>query len=169
MWAAQFFGYDTPRQFITSGGLGTMGYGLPSAIGAQVGSPGKLVIDIDGDSSFSMTLVELATIAQYKLPIKIAIISNTFQGMVRQWQEMFYERRYSQTEMCLPDFVRIAEGFGIRSVAVTDKNKVGDVIKEAIKHDGPFLMDFHVEKEENVWPMVAPAKSLHEMELGRLA
>ncbi len=169
MWAAQFFNYTTPRQFITSGGLGTMGFGLPAAIGAQIARPDKIVIDIDGDSSFSMTLVELATIAQYKLPIKIALISNTFQGMVRQWQELFYDRRYSQTKMYLPNFAKIAEGFGIKAIVVTDKNQVEDVIAQALKEDGPVLMDFHVEPEENVWPMVAPAKSLHEMELGRLA
>ncbi len=169
MWAAQFFNYTKPRQFITSGGLGTMGFGLPAAIGAQIARPDQIVIDIDGDSSFSMTLVELATIAQYKLPIKIALISNTFQGMVRQWQELFYDRRYSQTKMFLPDFIKIAEGFGIKAIAVKDKKQVEDVIAQAMKEDGPVLMDFQVEPEENVWPMVAPAKSLHEMELGRLA
>ncbi len=169
MWAAQFFNYTKPRQLITSGGLGTMGFGLPAAIGAQIARPDQIVIDIDGDSSFSMTLVELATIAQYKLPIKIALISNTFQGMVRQWQELFYDRRYSQTKMYLPDFIKIAEGFGIKAISVTDKKQVEDVIAQALKEDGPVLMDFHVEPEENVWPMVAPAKSLHEMELGRLA
>ncbi|NLE29195.1 MAG: biosynthetic-type acetolactate synthase large subunit [Phycisphaerae bacterium] len=169
MWTAQFFNYNTPRQLITSGGLGTMGFGLPAAIGAQVGRPDKIVIDIDGDASFSMTLMELATIAQYKLPIKIALIRNTFQGMVRQWQEMFYGRRYSQTKMVLPDFCKIAEGFGIKALCIQDKTQVQDVIRESLKYPGPVLMDFEVEPEENVWPMVAPAKSLHEMELGRLA
>ncbi|MFA5863653.1 MAG: biosynthetic-type acetolactate synthase large subunit [Phycisphaerae bacterium] len=169
MWAAQFFQYNQPRQLITSGGLGTMGFGLPAAIGAQIGRPDKMVIDIDGDASFSMTLMELATIAQYKLPIKIAVIRNTFQGMVRQWQEMFYGKRYSQTQMYLPDFLKIAEGFGIKAVGITDKNQVEDVIAESLKYPGPILMDFKVEPEENVYPMVAPSKSLHEMELGRLA
>jgi len=169
MWSAQFFNYTQPRQLITSGGLGTMGFGLPAAIGAQIGRPDKIVIDIDGDSSFSMTLMELATVAQNKLPIKIALIRNTFQGMVRQWQELFYGKRYSYTEMVLPDFLKIAEGFGIRAVGVTEKDQVADVIAEALKYPGPILMDFKVEPEENVWPMVAPSKSLHEMELGRLA
>ncbi len=169
MWAAQFFNYTKPRQLITSGGLGTMGFGLPAAIGAQIARPDQIVIDIDGDSSFSMTLVELATIAQYQLPIKIALISNSFQGMVRQWQELFYDRRYSQTKMYLPDFIKIAEGFGIKAIAVDDKKQVEDVIAQSLKEQGPVLMDFRVEPEENVWPMVAPAKSLHEMELGRLA
>jgi len=169
MWTAQFFQFTQPKQLITSGGLGTMGFGLPAAIGAQVARPDKLVIDIDGDSSFSMTLTELATIAQYKLPIKVAIISNTYQGMVRQWQEMFYGRRYSQSKMELPDFVKIAEGFGIRGVHITDKSQVQDVIAEAIKRPGPVVMNFQVEPEENVWPMVASGKSLHEMELGTLA
>jgi len=169
MWAAQFFGFTRPRQLITSGGLGTMGFGLPSSIGAQVGRPDKLVIDIDGDSSFSMTLTELATVAQYRLPIKVVVITNTYQGMVRQWQELFYGRRYSQTHMHLPDFVKIAEGFGIRGINVTDKAQVKDVIEDAIKYDGPVVMNFTVEPEENVWPMVPAGKGLHEMELGTLA
>jgi acetolactate synthase I/II/III large subunit len=169
MWSAQFFQYSWPRQLITSGGLGTMGFGLPAAIGAQIARPDKIVIDIDGDSSFSMTLMELATIAQNKLPIKIALIRNSFQGMVRQWQEMFYGKRYSYTEMYLPDFKKIAEGFGIKAVTIEDKNQVENVIAESLKYPGPILMDFKVEPEENVYPMVAPSKSLHEMELGRLA
>jgi acetolactate synthase-1/2/3 large subunit len=169
MWTAQFYNFTEPRQMVTSGGLGTMGFGLPAAIGAQIGCPDKTVIDIDGDSSFSMTLMELATIAQNKLPIKIAIIRNTFQGMVRQWQEMFYGKRYSYTEMYLPDFIKISEGFGIKAVSVKDPSQVEDVIRESLKYPGPILMDFEVDPEENVWPMVAPSKSLHEMELGRLA
>lgn len=169
MWTAQFFTFTKPRQLITSGGLGTMGFGLPAAIGVQVAHPDRLVIDIDGDSSFSMTLTELGTIAQYKLPVKIAVITNTYQGMVRQWQELFYERRYSYTKMVLPDFVKIAEAFGIKGVNIKDKSEVEDVISESLKEPGPVLMNFFVEPEENVWPMVAPAKSLHEMELGRLA
>jgi len=169
MWSAQFFNYTQPRQLLTSGGLGTMGFGLPAAIGAEIGRPDKIVIDIDGVSSFSMTLMELATVAQHKLPIKIALIRNTFQGMVRQWQELFYGKRYSYTEMVLPDFKKIAEGFGIKAVGIEDKNHVQDAISEALKYPGPILMDFKVEPEENVWPMVAPSKALHEMELGRLA
>jgi acetolactate synthase I/II/III large subunit len=169
MWSAQFYNYSEPRQLITSGGLGTMGFGLPAAIGAQVGRPDKIVIDIDGDSSFSMTLMEMATIAQYNLPIKIVLIRNSFQGMVRQWQEMFYGKRYSQTEMVLPDFIKIAEGFGIKAVGTKDKAEVEGIIADALKTPGPMFMDFEVEKEENVWPMVAPSKGLHEMDLGRLA
>jgi len=168
MWSAQFFGFRHPRQMISSGGLGTMGFGLPAAIGAQIGRPDKLVIDIDGDSSFSMTLVELATVALNKLPIKIAIISNNFQGMVRQWQELFYGRRYSKTHMDNPDFVKIAEGFGVPGVHVKKKKDVEPTIAKALETDGPFLMNFIVEPEENVWPMVAAGKGLHEMELGRL-
>jgi acetolactate synthase-1/2/3 large subunit len=169
MWAAQFFNYKQPRQLITSGGLGTMGFGLPAAIGAQCGQPDKTVIDIDGDGSFSMTLMELATIAQYKLPIKIALIRNAFLGMVRQWQELFYGRRYAQTEMFLPDFIKISEGFGIKAISAKKTSDVENVIKEALAYPGAVLMDFEVEKEENVWPMVAPSKGLHEMSLGRLA
>ncbi len=169
MWTAQFFTFTQPRQLITSGGLGTMGFGLPASIGAQIGRPDRIVIDIDGDSSFSMTLTELGTIGQYNLPVKIALITNTYQGMVRQWQELFYERRYSYTKMILPDFVKIAEAFGVKGINVTDKSEVEDVVKEALREPGPVLMNFNVDPEENVWPMVAPAKSLHEMELGRLA
>jgi len=169
MWTAQFYNFTRPREVVTSGGLGTMGFGLPSAIGAQVAQPDRLVFDIDGDSSFSMTLMELATIAQYKLPVKIVVIVNTFQGMVRQWQQLFYGKRYSQTKMHLPDFVKIAEGFGIRAKAVTAKADVEPSLKEAIAFNGPMLLAITVEPEENVWPMVPAGKSLHEMELGTLA
>jgi len=154
---------------ITSGGLGTMGYGLPSAVGAQLGSPGKIVIDIDGDASFMMTLSELATIAQYNIPVKVAILNNDFQGMVKQWQDMFYEKRYSQTEMKNPNFAKLAESFGIRGIRCDHKSEVPKVVKEMLDHKGPIVVDFYVEPNEHVYPMVPSGKGLHEMELGTLA
>ncbi|MGD0770709.1 MAG: biosynthetic-type acetolactate synthase large subunit [Tepidisphaeraceae bacterium] len=169
MWAAQFYRWRYPRQMITSGGLGTMGYGLPSAIGAQLGSPGKVVIDIDGDASFMMTLSELATIAQYNIPVKVAILNNDFQGMVKQWQDMFYEKRYSQTAMKNPNFAKLAESFGIRGIRCDHKSDVPKIVKEMLDHKGPVVVDFYVEPNEHVYPMVPSGKGLHEMELGTLA
>jgi acetolactate synthase-1/2/3 large subunit len=169
MWAAQFYRWRYPRQMITSGGLGTMGYGLPSAIGAQLGSPGKVVIDIDGDASFLMTMSELATIAQYNIPVKVAILNNDFQGMVKQWQDMFYEKRYSQTAMKNPNFAKLAESFGIRGIRCDHKSDVPKIVKEMLDHKGPVVVDFYVEPNEHVYPMVPSGKGLHEMELGTLA
>src|SRR5205814_9834692 len=116
MWAAQFYRWRYPRQMLTSGGLGTMGYGLPAAMGAQLGQPGKIVIDIDGDASYLMTCYELATIAQYDIPVKVAILNNDFQGMIKQWQDLFYERRYSQSAMKNPNFAKMAEAYGVRGI-----------------------------------------------------
>jgi len=169
MWADQFYRWRTPRQMITSGGLGTMGYGLPSAMGAQIGSPGKIVIDIDGDASFLMTMCELATIAEYDIPVKICILNNDFQGMVKQWQDLFYDRRYSQTKMKNPNFSKLAEAFGIRGIRCDDKAEVPKVVGEMLAHKGPILVDFYVEPNEHVYPMVPSGKGLHEMELGTLA
>jgi acetolactate synthase-1/2/3 large subunit len=169
MWAAQFYRWRNPRQMITSGGLGTMGYGLPSAIGAQLGSPGKLVIDIDGDASFLMTMSELATIAEYNIPVKVAILNNDFQGMVKQWQDLFYQRRYSQTAMKNPNFAALAQAFGIRAVRCENKADVPRVVGEMINHKGPMVVDFYVEPNEHVYPMVPSGKGLHEMELGTLS
>jgi acetolactate synthase I/II/III large subunit len=169
MWAAQFYRWRHPRQMITSGGLGTMGYGLPSAMGAQLGSPGKVVIDIDGDASFLMTLSELATVAEYNIPVKIAILNNDFQGMIKQWQDLFYQKRYSSAAMKNPPFAKVAEAFGIRGIRCDDKADVPKVVKEMLDHKGPVLVDFRVEKNEHVYPMVPSGKGLHEMELGTLA
>src|SRR5256714_1467982 len=169
MWAAQFYRWRRPRQMITSGGLGTMGYGLPSCMGAQLGSPGKVVIDIDGDASFLMTCYELATIAEYDIPVKICILNNDFQGMVKQWQDLFYERRYSQTVMKNPNFSKMAESFGIRGIRCDKKGEVENTVKEMLAHKGPVLVDFYVEPNEHVYPMVPSGKGLHEMELGTLA
>jgi len=169
MWAAQFYRWRYPRQMITSGGLGTMGFGLPSAMGAQLGNPGKIVIDIDGDASFMMTCAELATVAEYNIPVKIAILNNDFQGMVKQWQDLFYQKRYSFTAMKNPNFAKLAEAFGIRGMRCDSKADVPKTVKEMLAHKGPVLVDFYVEPNEHVYPMVPAGKGLHEMELGTLA
>lgn len=166
MWAAQFFSFRQPRTFLTSGGLGTMGYGLPAALGAQVAFPGRQVIDISGDGSFQMNSQELATLVQYRLPVKIAILNNNFLGMVRQWQQLFFDRRYSQTCMELPiDFVKLAEAYGATGLRTDKVDEVEDVIKKALEVEGPVLMEFKVCREENVLPMVPAGKGIHEMVL----
>ena len=169
MWAAQFIRWRYPRQMITSGGLGTMGYGLPSAMGAQLGSPGKTVIDIDGDASYLMTCYELATVAEYDIPVKVCILNNDFQGMVKQWQDLFYGKRYSHTVMKNPNFSKMAEAFGVRGIRCQHKADVEKTVKEMLAHKGPVVVDFYVEPEEHVYPMVPSGKGLHEMELGTLA
>jgi acetolactate synthase I/II/III large subunit len=169
MWAAQFYRWRYPRQMITSGGLGTMGYGLPSAIGAQLGSPGKTVIDVDGDASYLMTCYELVTMAQYNIPVKVAILNNDFQGMVKQWQDLFYEKRYSQSKMHNPNFAAMAEACGVRGIRCEAKCDVEKTVKEMLAHKGPVVVDFFVEPNEHVYPMVPSGKGLHEMELGTLA
>jgi acetolactate synthase-1/2/3 large subunit len=169
MWAAQFIRWRYPRTMITSGGLGTMGYGLPAAMGAQLGSPGKTVIDIDGDASYLMTCYELATIAEYNIPVKVCILNNDFQGMVKQWQDLFYDKRYSNTVMKNPNFAKMAEAFGVRGIRCEHKADVEKTVKEMLAHPGPVVCDFYVEPNEHVYPMVPSGKGLHEMELGTLA
>ena len=164
MWAAQFYRYSHPRQFISSGGLGTMGFGLPAAIGAQLACPDATVIDIDGDSSFNMTLTELSTAVQYKLPIKICLLNNGYMGMVRQWQELFYGKRYSCSSLENPDFAKLADAFGAVGISVDKKEDVAAALEKMLAETGPCLVDFKVAREENVWPMVASGKSLHEMD-----
>jgi acetolactate synthase-1/2/3 large subunit len=168
MWAAQFYTCRHPRSFITSGGLGTMGFGLPSAIGAQVGRADRTVVDIDGDGSFQMTLTEIGTAVEQGLPVKVVILDNQFQGMVRQWQELFFSRRYSATRLKNPNFAKIAEAYGARGMTVTDKADVADAIRDLLKSDVFTVADFHTEPEENVYPMVAVGKALHEMEMGAM-
>ena len=166
MWSAQFFFYDKPNRLVSSGGLGTMGFELPGAIGAKVGRPDETVWCIAGDGGFQMTIQELATIAQENLAIKIAIINNGYLGMVRQWQELFYRRRYVHTQLSCPDFTKIAEAYGIPALRVKDKIEVTSAIQKAMEHQGPFLIDFAVEPEENVFPIVPPGATLVEaMEL----
>jgi len=164
MWSAQFYRYNRPRQFISSGGLGTMGFGLPAAIGAQVALPGSTVIDIDGDSSFNMTLTELSTAVQYKLPIKVCLIYNGYMGMVRQWQQLFYNKRYSMSYLSNPDFAKLAEAFGAVGISVEKKKQVPVAIERMLAETKPCVVDFKVEREENVWPMVPAGKSLDEMD-----
>jgi acetolactate synthase-1/2/3 large subunit len=164
MWTAQFYKHTQPRHFITSGGLGTMGFGLPAAIGAQVAKPDMTVIDIDGDSSFNMTMNELCTAVQYELPVKVCILNNGYMGMVRQWQELFYGKRYSKSSLRSPNFAAVAEAFGAVGITVEKKNDVKTAIDKMLKTKGPCVLDFRVEREENVWPMVPAGKSLHEMD-----
>jgi acetolactate synthase-1/2/3 large subunit len=165
MWAAQFYSANKPRSFVSSGGLGTMGFGLPAAIGAQVGRPDALVFDIDGDGGFQMVSQDLATVAANKLPIIIAILNNGYLGMVRQWQELFYDRRYSHVDLNVgtPDFVKLADAYGIKGVRVTETADVEKVLKQAIEDREPILIDFVIAREENVFPMVAPGASIDEM------
>jgi acetolactate synthase-1/2/3 large subunit len=164
MWTAQFYKFTRPRQLITSGGLGTMGFGLPAAIGAQIANPDALVVDIDGDSSFNMTMTELSTAVMYELPIKVCILNNGYMGMVRQWQELFYGRRYSSSWLKNPDFAKVAEALGAVGLQTDQKKDVPRVIKQMLAEKRPCVVDFHVDKEENVWPMVPAGKSLNEMD-----
>ncbi|KAL7747295.1 Acetolactate synthase, mitochondrial [Sorochytrium milnesiophthora] len=192
MWAAQFYRWRTPRSCITSGGLGTMGYGLPAAIGAQIALmnkpnpfsraavtatiappavnpalPHKLVVDIDGDASFMMTAMELMTAAEFRIPVKVLILNNDFQGMVKQWQDLFYDERYSATRMVNPDFVKMAEAFGVRALRADCPESLEVAMTEFLtNHDGPVLLEARVCKQEHVYPMVPAGKALHEMVLG---
>ena len=163
MWAAQFYKFRKPRRLMTSGGLGVMGYGFPAAMGVQVAQPEAIVIDIAGDGSIQMNIQELITVVENKLPVKIAILNNTFLGMVRQWQQLFYERRYSFTPMAAPDFVKLAEAYGAVGLRATKPQEVEPVIKEALNTPRPVIMDFRVEPEECVMPMVPAGKAIHEM------
>ncbi|MBI2848316.1 MAG: biosynthetic-type acetolactate synthase large subunit [Chloroflexi bacterium] len=163
MWAAQHYWYNKPNSLISSGGLGTMGFGLPASLGAKIGCPDSVVWCIDGDGSFQMTLQELATVAQEKAAVKIAILNNGYLGMVRQWQEFFYNKHYVATPLSGPDYVKIAEAYGIPGIKVKHKEGVLPAIKQAMAEPGPFLIDFVVEPEENVYPMVAPGATLHEV------
>lgn len=166
MWAAQFYHFDRPHTFISSGGLGTMGYGLPAALGAQCALPDKLVVDIAGDGSIQMNIQEMATAIQSNLPVKIVLLNNGFLGMVRQWQELFYDRRYSQTDMTYqPDFVKLAEAYGWVGLRTDSPAEVESILKEAIATPGPVLIDFHVDREEGVYPMVRPGAGIDEMTL----
>ena len=163
MWEAQYYHHDHPRTLITSGGLGTMGFALPAGIGAKFACPDREVWVIAGDGGFQMTACELATIAQEKLKINIAIINNGYLGMVRQWQEFFYERNYQSTPLVSPDFVKLADAHGIRGAAVHTRADVERVVNEARQHDGPFLINFLVEQEDSVYPMIPAGSALHEM------
>jgi acetolactate synthase-1/2/3 large subunit len=166
MWAAQYYPLDRPHTLVTSGGLGTMGFGLPAAIGAQIARPDKEVWAIVGDGGFQMTLQELATAVQERLPIRIAVCNNGYLGMVRQWQELFYDARYESTQLLNPDFAKLAEAYGVRAWKVTRPDDVGGAVAEARGHPGPALIEFQVAQEGeegNVYPMVPAGAALHEM------
>ena len=167
MWAAQYFPFLKPRTLLTSGGLGTMGYGLPAAMGAQAAFPNKLVIDISGDGSFQMNSQELATIVQYNLPVKVAILNNNYLGMVRQWQEFFYGKRYASVSLegVSPDFVKLAEAYGAVGLRATRPEEVLPTLKKAFSIPGPVIMDFEIDPEENVYPMVPAGEPLNQMRL----
>ncbi|KAG7833215.1 hypothetical protein KL919_003908 [Ogataea angusta] len=163
MWAAQHFTWRKPRSFITSGGLGTMGYGLPAAIGAQIAKPDSLVIDIDGDASFNMTLTELSSAVQANAPVKIVVLNNEEQGMVTQWQSLFYDYRYAHTHQSNPDFVKLGEAMGVKSFRIEDQSEMVDGVKKMIEYnDGPILMEVVVEKKVSVLPMVPGGCALDE-------
>jgi acetolactate synthase-1/2/3 large subunit len=169
MWAAQWFRHSHPRHFISSGGLGTMGYGFPAAIGAQVGCPDAVVFDIAGDGSIQMNIQELATASYNKIPVKVAILNNGYLGMVRQWQELFYKKRYSATQLNgNPDFVKVAEAYGVLGIRVDKAEEVRPAIDRAIEHAGPVVLDFVVCPEENVFPMVPVGEAIDRM-IGGLA
>lgn len=163
MWTAQHFCFRHPRTWITSGGLGTMGYGFPAAMGAHFARPDLPVFDVAGDGSIQMNIQEMGTVAHYKIPVKIAILNNMFLGMVRQWQELFYDRRYSFTELPPVEFVKIANAYGIDGVKVECPEDVMPALKASLDCDGPFVMDFRIEREENVFPMVPAGAAINEM------
>jgi acetolactate synthase-1/2/3 large subunit len=164
MWAAQFL-KNGPRQWVSSAGLGTMGFGMPAAMGVQVALPNDTVICISGDASFQMNLQELGTLAQYHIPVKTVIVNNGWQGMVRQWQQAFHGERYSSSnmEVGMPDFELLARAYGIKGIVVHDRNQLSDAVATMLAHDGPVLMDVHVRRDENCYPMVAPGKGNHQM------
>ena len=164
MWAAQHYVYREPRSFVTSGGSGAMGYEVPGAMGAQVGRPDKVVWSVAGDGGFQMTMAELATLVENRIPVKFAIINNNYLGMVRQWQEFFYQKSYVATFYTHnPDFVKLAEAFGMLGIRVTHKAQVRSAIEKAMRYDGPALIDFVVEEEENVFPMIPAGQTIHDL------
>ncbi len=164
MWAAQYFGFDKPNRWLTSGGLGTMGYGLPAAIGAQLGNPGRLVIDIAGEASIQMNIQEMGTASQFRLPIKVFILNNEYMGMVRQWQELTYESRYSNSYSdSLPDFVKLAESYGWKGIRIESEADLDAGIRAMMAHDGPVMVDCMVSKEANCFPMIPSGAAHTEM------
>lgn len=163
MWACQWYQYDRPRTFISSGGLGTMGFGFPAAMGAKVGCPEKTVIDIAGDGSIQMNIQELATCVCNKINVKVAILNNGYLGMVRQWQELFYKKRYSQVCITSPDFVKLAQSYGAEGILVTKKEEVRPAIDKALAIDNTVFIDFRIDPEENVYPMVPAGEAINRM------
>ena len=167
MWAAQHYKFNQPNRWMTSGGLGTMGYGLPAAVGVQIAHPDKLVVDIAGEASILMTMQEMSTAVQYNLPIKIFILNNQYMGMVRQWQELLHEKNYSESySEALPDFVKLAEAYGCKGIKAENPNELDIKIKEMIDHNGPVIFDCHVDPSENCFPMIPSGKPHNQMILG---
>jgi len=167
MWVAQYYKFKHARSLISSGGLGTMGFGFPAAIGAKVAQPDRTVIAVVGDGGFQMTNQELAIVNQYNIPVKVVILNNQCLGMVRQWQETFYDSRYSQIDLtCSPDFVKLSEAYGVKGMRATTSEEAKAVWAEALAYDGPVVIDFRVAGSENVWPMVAPGNTLDQMVMG---
>ncbi len=165
MIAARYFGFNQSRSCVTSGGLGTMGYGLPASMGAQIAAPGRTVVAMIGDGGFQMTIQELGTIAQNNLPVKIVLLNNHFLGMVRQWQQLFFEKRYSFTELTNPDFITIAKGFGIPGTKVDEREDLDAAVRQMLDQPGPFLLEVTIEKEDNVFPMVPSGASVSQVML----
>jgi acetolactate synthase-1/2/3 large subunit len=163
MWSAQYFRHEQPSRFFTSGGLGSMGYGVPAAVGVSFARPDEEVWAIVGDGGFQMSIPELATIAQERRPVKIAVMRNGYLGMVRQWQELIHGKRYSEVNISSPDLVKLGDAYGILGLRAETKEQVSEIIAEARSSPGPVLMDFVVEQEVNVYPMVQPGKALNEM------
>ncbi len=164
MWTAQYYHFDRPNHFISSGGLGCMGFGLPAAIGAQIARPDKLVVDVAGDGSIQMNIQEMATARQYSLPVKVVILNNGYLGMVRQWQELFFDKRYAHTSMAFaPDFVKLAQAYGAVGLRATRPEEVEEVLKEGLFSSETVIMDFVVEPEECVYPMVPSGAPITEM------
>jgi acetolactate synthase-1/2/3 large subunit len=163
MWACQWYQYLTPRTFISSGGLGTMGFGFPAAMGAKIGCPEKEVFNIAGDGSIQMNIQELATCVANKINVKVLIFNNGFLGMVRQWQELFYKKRYSYTPITSPDYVLLAQSYGALGILVTKKSEVRQALKRAIETPNTVFIDFRIEPEENVYPMVPAGQAINKM------
>ena len=163
MKVARYFPFKTERTLVTSGGLGTMGFGLPAAMGAQLGQPKRTVVAFTGDGGLQMTMQELVTIAYEKLPVKTIVLNNGFLGMVRQWQELFFDGRYASTTLTGPDFVKLAEACGMKGVRITERDNLKEELKDVLTSDEPVLIEVVVEKEENVFPMVPPGAAVTDM------
>jgi acetolactate synthase-1/2/3 large subunit len=165
MSVARYYKFTEPNSLVTSGGMGTMGFGLPAAVGAKIGKPEKEVIAFLGDGGFQMTIQELGTILHYRIPVKIIVLNNSFLGMVRQWQDMFFKKRYASTELVNPDFVAIAEGFSVKAKKVSKREELKKSLSDMLAAKGPYLLDIQIEKEGNVLPMVEPGASVSEVTL----